>query len=99
MTSFARVLEQMNGDTVLEFADANPKAVIAIRAGLNIRPEFWDDFLKMCNQSQALSELLGVRREIIARWPNQVREGLAHVERQDSTEAASKKANLITTGY
>jgi len=98
MTSFGRLIEQMNGDdTLLENIDL--KAIVAIRAGLNISPEFWDNFIKICNQSQSLSELLGVRREVIARWPNQIRDNLANVEKLDSADAVTKKATLITTGY
>ena len=97
MTSFGRLIEQMDGDTLLE--EVNLKAVVAIRAGLNIDPNFWDNFLKICNQSQSLSELLGIRRETIARWPGQIRENLANVEKLDSADAVTKKATLITTGY
>lgn len=95
MVSFAQLMEQMN-EPIVEHHDAK---TIAIRAGLNLSPEFWDDFLKLCNQSQALSELLGVRREVIASWPNNIREGLAQVQKLDGSEAAMKKATLITTGY
>jgi len=97
MTSFARLMEHMGENVLLE--DIDPKAIVALRAGQNIRPEFWDDFLKICNQSQALSELLGVRKEVIARWPNQIREGLAQIDKLDGAEALTKKATLITTGY
>lgn len=98
MTSLCRVIEVMNEDELV-LEEVSPKATAAVRAGLNLRPDFWDDFLKVCNQSQALSELLGVRREVIARWPSAVRAALAAVERQDSADAATKKASLITTGY
>lgn len=100
MTSLCRVIEQMNCEdaTVLENYE-NSKALAAIRAGSNLRSDFWDDFIKVCNQSQSLSELLGVRREVIARWPAAVREALAKVEKQDSVQALDKKASLITTGY
>ncbi len=96
MTTLARVIEQMD---CLVLEDVDPKAAVAIRAGVNQRADFWDDFIKICNQSQALSELLGVRKEVIARWPTAVREVLAQVEKQDSLEASTKKASLITTGY
>ena len=97
MTSFCKVIEKMNEEaTVLENTD-NSKAVAAVRAGLNLNADFWDDFLKICNQSAALAELLSVRKEVIARWPSAVREALAKVERQDSADAATKKASLITT--
>jgi hypothetical protein len=100
MTSLCRVIEQMNCEeaTVLENYD-NSKALVAVRAGSNLRADFWDDFIKVCNQSQSLSELLGVRREVIARWPAAIREALAKIDKQDSAEALTKKASLITTGY
>ena len=98
MTSFCRLIEKMDESMVLENID-NSKAIAAVRAGINLRADFWDDFIKICNQSNALSELLGVRKEIIARWPNAVREALSQVEKQDSMASVSKKASLITTGY
>lgn len=73
--------------------------IIAIRAGNNLSNDFWDDFLKLCNQSHALSDLLGVRREVIASWPQRIREGIAQVEKLDGSEASLKKATLITTGF
>jgi hypothetical protein len=101
MTSLCRVLEQMdNEDTLLEYAtsESNSKAIGVIRSGMNLSPNFWADFLRLCNQPH-LSELLGVRKEIVARWPSIIRECLDTVRRLDSEEATGKKANLITTGY
>ncbi|RDJ35492.1 MAG: hypothetical protein DWQ19_11795 [Crenarchaeota archaeon] len=97
MASFGQVLERMQNESVK--TSENPEAAAAVRAGLNLNADFWDDFIKICNQSKALSELLGVRRDVIARWPNEVRKALAQIERQDSAEAMNKKASLITTGY
>jgi len=100
MTSFCRVLEQMEEALALEsVAEPDSKAIGAIRTGLLQNPEFWTDFLKICNQSANLSVLLGVRKEVIARWPAVIREYLDHVRRLDSEDALTKKANLITTGY
>jgi hypothetical protein len=91
----------MNDDNALALESVQPdsKAIGAIRAGLNQDPEFWTNFLKICNQSANLSVLLGVRREVIARWPSVIREHLEHVRRLDSEDAVNKRANLITTGY
>jgi len=96
MTSFSRLIEHMNDDVLFEETD--PRAIAVVRAGINLRADFWDDFLKICNQP-SLSELLGIRKEAIARWPTIIRTALADIERMDSMEASKKKANLITTGY
>ena len=97
MSSFYRVLEQLDEHMALR-SEPDPKAIAAVRAGVNLDPEFWDQFLKLCN-NPALPALLGVRRDVISLWPSKIRENLSHIEAMDSQEAAYKKANLITTGY
>ena len=99
MVSLGRVIERMDEkeEVVLESL-LDSKAITAIRAGLHLRPDFWDDFLRLCNQP-AIAELFGIRKEVIARWPARVREGLATVQHMDGEEAATKKAGLIKTGY
>lgn len=102
MTSFCRVLELMEEENItLEHSNemSNSRVIGAIRAGLNIDPQFWDNFLKVCNQSAALSELLGVRKEVIANWPNLIRNNLEQVRVLDGQDAQHKRANLIQTGY
>lgn len=100
MVSFCRILEHMNNENlVLEELNANSKVIGVIRSGLNIRADFWDDFLKICNQSGPLSELLGVRKEVIANWPTIIRTNLDQVKQLDGQDALQKKANLISTGY
>ena len=102
MTSLCRIIEQIEQEKEDQLAlesYENFKAGVVIRTGMHLRDDFWDDFIKICNQSQALSELLGVRKEVIARWPSAIREALAKVQQQDSAEQSRKKATLITTGY
>jgi len=96
MTIFCRVLEQLDEHMAPE---PDARMVAAIRAGLNIDPNFWNDFLRLCN-SPALPYLLGVNKSTISQWPAKIREYLTHVETMDSQDASrNKKANLITTGY
>lgn len=95
MLSFAKLLENIS---LNEAIMPDSRALAVVKAGLNIRPDFWDDFLKICNQP-ALNELLGVRKEVIAKWPSLIRDSIQEIERQNSQEAATKKAEVIRTGY
>lgn len=97
MISFFQILERFDKQMTLG-SDIDPKVIAVIRAGLNIDPEFWNNFILMCNNPH-LSQLLGIRKEIIGSWPSKIKQALNSIERMDSEAGALKKANLITTGY
>lgn len=58
--------------------DSNSQAMEAIRSGMNLRKEdcgdFWDDFITVCGNADALSKLLDVPKETITGWPGKIRE-------------------------
>ena len=98
MNSFAKILDQMEAEQeVVALESYDSRATAAIRAGQNINPHFWQDFMKVCNQADALAELLNVRKEIIASWPSRVQQKLQEVIHLDGN--ASTKTTLMKTGY
>lgn len=79
------------------------KAMEAIRSGMHLRKEecgdFWEDFITICGNSDALSELLNVPRETITGWPGKIRELKEKVDVLDKEgEANSKRADILPTG-
>lgn len=99
MISLGRVLEQLEESMLAEENNMPSSGLTAaVRAGLNLRPDFWDDFMKVCNQSTALAELLGVRKEIISRWPMVIRSTVEKVRQMDNHESSQGTARLIRTG-
>lgn len=72
-------------------------AVAAVRAGLNVRPDFWDDFLRVIG-GPGIPELLDVPGEKVAKWAESVRKGLDAVRKADDGEAAGAKARTLRTG-
>ena len=83
--------------------DENPslehsKVAAVLRAGINIRPEFWDEFMQITGNVDGLSELLDVSKEKIAGWAEKIRSGLAEIDQADDEDAKTKKAEIMTTG-
>lgn len=97
MVSFYKVWENLSdteeADDTSPLLDSGDKtqSLIAIRNGLGLRRKeecgnFWDDFIKVCNNSQALSELLGVRPEQVSQWSSKIKEALDKVKDEDLTK-------------
>lgn len=93
MSSFARVIELM--EKVNHDEEFDKKAIAAIKTGLKIDDEFWDNFKRVCN-TPGLSELLGVNKTNISTWYGKIDKYLTHVRNVESN--LSKKNNLIKTG-
>jgi hypothetical protein len=62
----------------------------AVRAGMNIRPDFWDDFIRLTGNAEALSELLDVPRDKIAGWAAKITQSLELVQQADGPGDRSK---------
>lgn len=72
------------------------EAMEAIRIGLNIRENFWDDFLALLNNAEALSELLDVPSYKISGWYAKITMALKQVQDADQSEDEhSNKRKLI----
>ena len=73
----------------------NDESIAVVRAGLNIRPDFWDDFIRICGNADGLSELLDVPKEKISNWSVKINKILEEIGTMDDAEAGSKKAQPI----
>jgi hypothetical protein len=64
-----------------------------IRKGLNITKEgnFWDYFIKICDDSNALSKLLNVPKEKITSWAGEIRNVIQEVKNKDSKSISAHK--------
>jgi len=91
MISFAKLLEQMEGSPVED------EAVEAVRAGINVREGFWDDFINVTSNASGMSELLGVSRDKIAGWGSRIRQVLDTIEQNDDQTASQEKASTVPT--
>ena len=96
MSTFLQVWESFNsGGPPAE----DTKAMRAIRAGQHIRDDFWQDFMNVCNNAQAVADLLDVRVDQVTSWGARVRHALKLVEDKDRREPASKaKKHVLQTG-
>lgn len=75
------------------------RGMSAIRTGIGIRKDFWDDFLEVINNSDGLSELLDIPSFKIAEWHNKVKEALDKVKKMDGDPETSKNKKLLKTGH
>ena len=98
-----RDIEQEVEDTALMGVEADPSTVTgvdkktqnAIRTGLNISSDFWENFLKVINNNEALGSLLNISPDEISQWGAKVKEALEEVKRQDTKEPEKE---IISTG-
>lgn len=60
------------------------RSMQTIRAGMNLKENddesFWMDFMKLCSDSEGMSELLGVKEVEVRSWAAKVREALEKVK-------------------
>ena len=70
----------------------------AIRTGIGIRDDFWDDFLQVVNNSEGLSALLDIPVIKIANWHQKIKENLDKVQKTDSVPDPKDNGKLLKTG-
>lgn len=99
--SFLKVMELMEHSSLLDDdSRSEEKCIAALRTGLNIDADFWEGFLRLCNNADTLSVLLDIPKERISKWPSRIRKFLELTKKLDGDhQAMSRKAKLITTGY
>lgn len=75
--------------------DTQAKAVI--RSGINLRPDFWDDFMSITNDAEGVSQLLDVPKEKVANWASLIKDALEDVDETDSEEKGGR-SEILGTG-
>ena len=76
--------------------DVETPAMRAIKAGFNIEDNFWDNFIAICNNTDALADLLDVSPEQIIGWSNKIKSTIDLVDKHKSSDDV--KTKLIDTG-
>lgn len=95
MVSFHKIMEHMEVYREGQGETTDRKAAEAIRAGINLREDFWDDFLLLLNNSSALAELLKVPTTRISSWRSRVQRYLDQVQAEDEVPDPKKRATMI----
>jgi hypothetical protein len=70
------------------------KAMEVVRIGKNLDKNFWENFTRLCNNTDGLAELLDVDVQKVGSWSSKIHEVLKKVENLDS----NKKNRMISTG-
>jgi hypothetical protein len=89
MVTFWQIMEQMAA------AVPEDESVEAVRSGMNIRPDFWDDFIRLTGNAAALSVLLDVPKDKISSWASHITEILDRIQQTDGESGRSK---TLSTG-
>ncbi|MHA1949715.1 MAG: hypothetical protein ACW99G_06965 [Candidatus Thorarchaeota archaeon] len=108
MATFLDILEAMRreqdeGGPLLDSGEET-KAMEAIRNGMNIRkPEcgdFWEDFISVSGNADAMADLLEVPKEKITSWGSKIRDLLEKVKQADGEESDSEnsRSEMVPTG-
>ena len=96
MSSFQKLWENMQAGK--QTSPQDDKAMSAIRTGIGIRDDFWDDFLQVINNSEGLSELLDIPITKISGWHEKVKTCLDKVQKADSMPDPKDNGKLLKTG-
>lgn len=73
------------------------KALDVVRKGINLQrsEDFWEDFLRLCGDSEGMAALLGVARDRVTGLSGRIERFRGMVGDEDSS---SKKDKMIKTG-
>ena len=70
------------------------ESIAVIKSGLNIKSDFWEDFIRICG-NDGLSKLLDVPKEKIANWGAKINEVLEHIKKMDDGDSINQKTQPI----
>lgn len=94
--SFWKLNENMSQKSFGEDEQSN-----VIRNGLNLRDDFWDDFLSLCGDAQAMSKLLDVPAEKISGWTSKIHSLVDKINQTDGSDKGGddrSRSNMLNTG-
>jgi hypothetical protein len=90
--SFHKLSEMMD-----QIPQEEEKGLEAIKAGLNISPDFWENFINLCGNADAMADLLEVPRHKVSGWSQKIRTSLDKVGNTSNTDTG-ERAKLMPTG-
>ena len=85
MVSFCTLWENMENNSISK-NDISDKAISVVKTGLQVDEYFWENFLRVMNNSSGLSELLDVPSEKIAKWHSRIKDALKEINDDYRTE-------------
>jgi hypothetical protein len=93
--NFWKLNESLNGGE-----KDDDQAMQAIRTGQNVSKDsnFWEDFITVTGNADAMSALLGIPKERITGWASKIRSLVAKVEEMDDHTTKKPKHQIINTG-
>ena len=97
MLTFWKITENMSSQKPY----GEDEAVDVVRNGLNIRDDFWDDFIVLCGDSHAMSKLLDVPPEKISGWASKIQDLVTKINQSDGADTKKddrSRSNMINTG-
>jgi hypothetical protein len=105
MSSFYKLMNRMALESrTSEIGDEGPplltsgedsKAIDVIRIGDNLDANFWQNFIKILNNTEGLAELLNVKTEQVAEWAGRIKD---HLDKAKESENSDEKNTLVSTG-
>jgi hypothetical protein len=99
--SFNKLCEIIE-ESPLNTSGDDGKSIEIIRKGLFFNKKdynFWEDFVSLCGNADAMSELLDVPREKITGWAGRIRKLIDETKNSSQEQDdLSKKSKMISTG-
>ena len=72
--------ELLESNSLLDSGE-DTKSLQIIRHGLNLKNEnFWDNFISICKNVEALSQLLNVPEHVVRNWPASIKNNLEKIQ-------------------
>lgn len=103
--NFYKLCEQMSGDqpkTPLIDSGLETKSMDVVRNGMQLRTgdcnDFWDDFISLCSNAEALSELLEVPTEKISKWATKIQDTITKIKNYDKNDTKLDQKKIMPTG-
>jgi hypothetical protein len=91
MSNFAYLFESMDRYKKDNKDYIDSQCMEAIRNGMNLREDFWQDFIAVTNNAEALSILLGIPAIKISKWNSKIKKYLTKYYEEEGHEVDLKK--------
>lgn len=100
MSSFGKLFENMHAFKESSKQIEDSLAVDAIRQGFLANPEFWQNFISLLNNPEALAKLFNVPQHKVTSWYSRIEKYLQKYmeeEKDNIGNKLSKKRRLVKT--
>ena len=102
--SFGNLWERLEDEKALLDSGEDTKSMEAIRAGMNLGKggndtEFWENFMNLTGNADALSELLEVPKETVMKWTSKIRQVMDKVKKADAGDSDNDRNELMPSTH